>query len=138
VFKEIVAKVVTFIKQVEAELAGKTGPEKKAALVKLACAAIDIPYVPAWLENLFKPILITAVLDAVFKWINAATNGHVEAFPVTPDVTDALAMAAKGEIDGLVKGKAPVEIPVVRTPEAPNITDINAKFDALVKERLAA
>jgi hypothetical protein len=137
-FKEIVGKVVSFVKQVEVELAGKTGAEKRAAVIKFVCEAIDLPFVPNWLENMFKPMAVGKVVDAVFKWINAATNGHVEAFPATPDTTDKLAIAAQTEIAGEAKGKPPVEIPVEKTPEAPNITDINAKFEALVKEKLAA
>ena len=136
--KEIVGKVVAFVKQVEVELAGKTGAEKKAAVIKLVCGAIDIPLVPNWFENMFKPALVTAIIDAVFKWINASTNGHVEAFPKTDDTTATLADIAQKELVGAAKGEAPVEIPVTKTPEAPNITDINAKFDALVKEKLAA
>ena len=136
--KEIVGKIVAFVKQVEVELAGKTGAEKKAAVIKLVCAAINIPFVPDWLENMFKPMAVTAIIDAIFKWINAATNGHVEAFPVTEDTTAALAEAAQRELVSAAKGETPVEIPVTKTAEAPNITDINAKFDALVKEKLAA
>jgi hypothetical protein len=136
--KEIVGKIVSFVKQAETELAGKTGPEKKAAVIKLACGAIDIPFVPNWLENIFKPMAAGAIIDAVFKWINASTNGHVEAFPVTSDTTAALADAAQKELTAAAKGEAPVEIPVTKTAEAPNITDINAKFDALVKEKLTA
>jgi hypothetical protein len=136
--KEIIGKIVEFVKQVEVELAGKTGAEKKAAVIKLVCGAIDIPFVPAWLENIFKPMAVTAIIDVIFKWMSAPTNGHVEAFPVTPDTTAALAMAAQKELVGAAKGETPVEIPVTKTAEAPNITDINAKFDALVKERLAA
>jgi hypothetical protein len=136
--KEIVEKIAGFVKQVEVALAGKTGAEKRAALIKLVCEAIDIPFVPNWLENMFKPMAVGAIFDAVFKWINGATNGHVEAFPVTPDTTAALAMAAQREIIGAAKGETPIEIPVTKTAEAPNITDINAKFDALVKEKLAA
>ena len=136
--KELITKIVNFAKQVEVELAGKSGAEKKAAVVKLVCGAIDIPFVPNWLENMFKPAIVTAVIDAIFKWINGATNGHVEAFPVTPDTTEALAEPAKKEIIGAAKGELPVEIPVTKTAEAPNITDINARFDALVKEKLAA
>ena len=137
-FKEIVRKVVAFVKQVEVELAGKTGAEKKAAVIKLVCAAIDIPFVPNWLENLFKPMLAGAIIDAIFKWLNAATNGHVEAFPATEDAAAALADAAKKELAGAALGKTPVDIPVTKTAEAPSVTDINAKFDALVKEKLAA
>ena len=136
--KEIVGKVLAFVKQVEVELAGKTGAEKKAAVIKLVCAAIDIPFVPNWLENMFKPMAVGAIIDAIFKWINGATNGHVEAFPVTEDTTAVLAAAAKQELIGAAKGEPPVEIPVTKTAEAPNITDINARFDALVKEKLAA
>jgi hypothetical protein len=136
--KEIVGKVVAFVKQVEVELAGKTGAERRAAVIKLVCAAIDIPFVPNWLENMFKPMAVGAIIDVIFKWINASTNGHVEAFPVTEDTTAILAEAAQKELAGAAKGEAPVEIPVTKTAEVPNITDINAKFDALVKEKLAA
>jgi hypothetical protein len=137
-FKEIIGKIVGFVKQVEVALTGKTRAEKKAAVVKLVCEAIDIPFVPNWLENMFKPMAVTALIDAIFKWMNGSTNGHVDAFPVTPDTVDALADIAQKEIAAAVKGEIPVEIPVTKTPEAPNISDINAKFDALVKEKLAA
>ena len=120
--KEIIEKIVNFVKQVEVALAGKTGAEKRAALIKLVCEAIDIPFVPNWLENLFKPALVTAIIDAVFKWINSVTGGHVEAFPVTEDTTAALADAAQKELVGAAMGKAPVEIPVEKTAEAPNIS----------------
>jgi hypothetical protein len=136
--KEIIAKVVIFVKQVEVELAGKTGAEKKAAAVKLACGAIDIPFVPNWIENIFKPMAVTAIIDWLFKWLNGSTNGHVEAFPVTPETTAVLAEVVQKELVSAAKGETPVEIPVTKTPEAPNIIDINAKFDALVKEKLAA
>jgi hypothetical protein len=136
--KEIIGKIVNFVKQVEVELAGKTGAEKKAAVIKLVCGAIDIPFVPAWLENIFKPMAVTAFVDTIFKWLNGSTNGHVEAFPETPETITTLAEVTRKELVGAAKGEAPVEIPVTKTPEAPNITDINAKFDALVKEKLAA
>ncbi|MDR1133535.1 MAG: hypothetical protein LBL05_05190 [Synergistaceae bacterium] len=136
-FKEIVGKIVAFVKQVEVEFAGKTGAEKRAALIKLVCGAIDIPFVPAWIENIFKPMAVGTIFDAIFKFINACTNGHIEAFPVTPDTTAALAEAARKEISGVAKGEAPVEIPVEKTAEVPNISDVNAKFDALVKEKLS-
>jgi hypothetical protein len=137
-FKDIVAKVVEFMKKTEVELAGKSGAEKKAAVIKLVCGAIDIPFVPNWLENMFKPMAVTAIIDAIFNWVSAPTNGHVEAFPVTPDTTAALADIAQKELVGAAKGAAPVEIPVVKTAEAPNVTDINDKFQALVKEKLSA
>jgi hypothetical protein len=136
--KEIIEKIVSIAKQVEVALAGKTGAEKRAALIKLVCAAINIPFVPDWLENMFKPMAVGAIFDAIFKWINGSTNGHIEAFPVTPETTEALAEAAKKEIIGAAQGEPPIEIPVEKTTEAPNITDINAKFDALVKEKLSA
>jgi hypothetical protein len=137
-WKEIVEKIVGFAKQVEVTLRDKTGAEKRAALIKLVCDAIDIPFVPNWLESIFKPMAVGAIFDTIFKWINGSTNGHVEAFPVTPETTAVLVEAAKKELVGAAKGIVPVDIPVTKTPEAPNITDINAKFDALVKEKLAA
>jgi hypothetical protein len=61
--KEIVGKIVEFVKQVEVALAGKTGAEKKAAVIKLVCEAIDIPFVPNWIENLFKPTVYSVYLS---------------------------------------------------------------------------
>jgi hypothetical protein len=137
-FKDIVGKVLNFVKQVEIDLSGKTGAEKKAAVIKLACEAIDIPFVPNWIENIIKPMAVTAIIDAAFKWMSGPTNGHVESFPVTENTTAALAEAVQKDLVAAAKGEAPVEIPVTKTAEAPNITDINARFDALVKEKLAA
>jgi hypothetical protein len=136
--KEIVGKIVEFVKHVEVALAGKAGAEKKAAVIKLVCEAIDVPFVPNWIENLFKPMIVTAIIEPIFNWISACTNGHVEAFPVTPDKTAVIAEFVKEELVGAAKGQTTVEIPVTKTAEAPNITDINRKFDALVKEKLAA
>jgi hypothetical protein len=136
-FKEIVAKVIAFVKQAEAEMAGKTGAEKKAAVVKLACAAIDIPFVPNWLENMFKPILVSALVDIIVKWWNAATGGHIDAIPASDANADMTAKAVQAELAAAARGEV-IELPGERTAEAPNITDINARFDALVKEKLAA
>jgi hypothetical protein len=136
--KEIIEKIVSVAKQVEVALAGKTGEEKRAALINLVCGAINIPFVPDWFENMFKPMVVGKIFDVIFKWINGSTNGHVEVFPVTPETTEALAEAAKKEIIGAAKGEAPVDIPVTKTAEVPNIIDVNAKFDALIKEKLSA
>jgi hypothetical protein len=134
--KEIILKIVTFVKQAEVDLAGKTGAEKKAAVIKLACGAIDIPFVPNWLENMFMPILVSALVDIIVKWWNAATGGHIESIPAgSEDMTE---KAVKAELAAAVKGEI-IELPAKeKTAETPNITDINARFDALVKEKLAA
>jgi hypothetical protein len=136
-FKEIVAKVIAFVKQAEVDLAGKTGAEKKAAVIKLVCGTIDIPLVPNWIENIFKPMLVSALVDIIVKWWNAATGGHIDAIPANDANADMTAKAVQAELAAAARGKV-IELPCEKTAEAPNITDINARFDALVKEKLAA
>jgi hypothetical protein len=104
---------------------------------KLVCGAVNLPFVPDWIESRIKPMVVGSIVDSVFKWVNSVTNGHIEAFPVTPDTTEALAEAAQRELVATATGKAPAEAVVTKTAEAPNIADINAKFDALVRKKLA-
>jgi transcriptional regulator with XRE-family HTH domain len=66
-WKEIVAKAQELIKLAET-LAGKTGPEKRAIVVSGMCEAINIPFVPEWLEGLFEPPLYGFIDWGVAFW----------------------------------------------------------------------
>jgi hypothetical protein len=117
--KTIAAKAQELIKFAEG-LKDKTGPEKKAIVVKGMCEAIDVPFVPEWIEGLFEPALYGFVVDTAVKWWNRLTGHELGNIIVGDDAAEVMAEAVQSELKAAAAGKDA------------GAEEIGAKFDALL------
>jgi hypothetical protein len=108
-WRNIAAKVIELIKWAET-LAGKTGPEKKALVVKGLCGAVDIPFMPEWAEGLIEPPLYGFIADFLVGVWNRVTGHALEKIPEGPEVTEEMAEMVKQELKAAATGtKADIE-----------------------------
>ena len=79
-WQKIVAKAHEFIKIAEG-FSEMSGAQKRAHVIKAMCDAIDLPYVPQWLENIIEPIIYGYVIDLCVKYWNQVTGHQLENIP---------------------------------------------------------
>jgi hypothetical protein len=84
-WREIKEKTFGLIQWAEKELTGKSGAEKRAAVVAKLCAIIDIPYIPDWLEGMVEPVLYGWVVDKTCNLLNILTEHAFEALSLSPE-----------------------------------------------------
>jgi hypothetical protein len=107
-WKEIMAKALVLIKFAET-LAGKTGPEKRAIVVAGLCKAINIPFMPDWMEGLLEPPAYGFIIDWAVGFWNRVTGHNLDLIPESEEVTEKLTEAVKIELKaaalGVLSGK---------------------------------
>ena len=84
-WQKIKERAIELVKWAERELSGKTGAEKRAAVVTKMCALIGIPYLPEWIEVMFEPILYGWVVDKVCNFLNILTEHDITAIALNPE-----------------------------------------------------
>ena len=120
-WQKVVAKAQELIKYAEG-MKDKTGPEKKAIVVKLLCDEINIPGVPDWIERMIEPPLYGFIVDLLVKWWNSLTGHQLETIPENDAITAQMADVVKQEIAS-ISSNTPLDV-----------VDINSKFDALLEQ----
>jgi hypothetical protein len=100
-WKKIKELAIELAQWAEKELKGKTGAEKRAAVVGKMCAVIDIPFIPDWLEGMFEPILYGWIVDNVCNFLNILTEHDIAGVELTPEqiakVAELIAVTPAGE-----------------------------------------
>ena len=122
-WKNIVIKAQELIKFAEG-LKDKTGPERKAIVITGLCDAINLPFIPDWLEKIIEPILYGFIIDVLVKWWNYLTG------------RDLLTLVDNAETAAVMAGIVVQEIKALATGTVVNVTDVEAKFNVL-KESVA-
>lgn len=69
------------VEKVAPAVGGLTGEEKKKLAVDLINKAVDIPYLPEWVEGKILNIVIDLIIATINKWL-----GHAWAKIVTPEI----------------------------------------------------
>lgn len=61
-------QVIKAVEQVERELIGKKGREKRDLAVRLINAAVDIPWLPEWIEAILFGFMVDLVVHVCNRW----------------------------------------------------------------------
>jgi hypothetical protein len=134
-WRKIKETAFELVQWAEKELAGKTGKEKRAAVVRKMCELLNVPYVPEWLEGMFEPILYAWIVDRVCNVMNILTNHDMASVTLTPEqVTKAaglIAVTQAGEEVLPNEACLPDKIVDVLTRPEP---DLDARLTALCEE----
>ena len=136
-FSKIVKKAQELILWAEGTMRDKTGPERKKAVVAALSEAIDIPFVPEWIEGLFEPLLYGFVVDAAVKWWNALTGHRIEEIELTPEIAAKTETAVRAEIKGTAAERLPDVVPGADPKTGESLT-ADRKFDALLEKYAVA
>jgi hypothetical protein len=118
-WKKIVSMAMDLVAQIEYELKGKTGPEKKKLVVERLVKAIDIPFVPDSLETPIERIVYGYLVDQICEWFNTLSNRDFEELKLSD--------AQKEEIVAMIELK-PEEL---ISPELLEGESVNRKLNAL-------
>ncbi|MDR1378472.1 MAG: hypothetical protein LBJ36_05420 [Synergistaceae bacterium] len=118
-WKKIVSMAMDLVAQIEYELKGKTGPEKKKLVIELLVKAIDIPFVPDSLETPIERVVYGYLIDQVCGWLNTLSDRKF----ANLELTD----AQKEEIVAMIELK-PEEL---ISPELLKGESVDDKLDAL-------
>jgi hypothetical protein len=78
-------RAIELVQWAEKALAGRTGAEKRAAVVAKLAEIIDIPFVPDWIEGMFEPILYGWAVDKACNCLNILTGHAIAAAELTPE-----------------------------------------------------
>jgi hypothetical protein len=122
-WKTIKEKALELVQWAEKELQGKTGAEKRAAVVAKLCVVINIPYVPEWLEGLFEPLVYGVVVDKVCNLLNILTEHSFAEAELTPEqsakAADLITVTPDGEdVVPHESSIAPEDIKLLRAAES--------------------
>ncbi|MDR1649032.1 MAG: hypothetical protein LBR71_02120 [Synergistaceae bacterium] len=133
-WQDIKETVFGLVHWAEKELPGKSGAGKRAAVVEKACAIINIPYLPDWIENMFKPILIGWIADKVCNVFNILFEHDFGNTELTPEQVSKAAglVEATPRGTGIVPDEADLPIKVVAAVREAG--DIDAKLARLYEE----
>jgi len=130
-WKKIVAKAQELALQAEA-IKGLSGPEKRTYVIKATSSAIDIPFVPEWMENIIEPILYGFIVDSIIKWWNALTDKNISQIELTPEIMAKTETAVLAEAKGKVDAKLPNSVPIADLKTGESGLTVDQKFDALL------
>jgi hypothetical protein len=115
----------------EKNLTGKTGAEKRAAVVAKLCALIDIPYVPEWLEGMIEPILYGFVVDAACNLWNLLFGHTFVNAELTPEQTAKAAELITVTPTGESRLPSEEDLPIKVASLIAEAPDVDAKLSAL-------
>ena len=82
----------------ERNLKGKSGEEKRAAVIERACDAIDVPFVPEFVERPVKRWVFGMIVDAVVEKINWLSDWLFGDIQPTEEQIDKLAEVANAPL----------------------------------------
>jgi hypothetical protein len=74
-WKDLVARIMALVRWAEQELKGKTGAEKRNAVIDKAVALINFPFVPDWIETPIERIVYGYLIDQGCRWFNVLGDG---------------------------------------------------------------
>jgi hypothetical protein len=123
-YKAIAGRVL----EVEKALKGKSGEEKKAAVIDYIANLIDIPYIPAFIENPAKKAAIGFAVDYIVEKFNVITDWNFADAEVSNEALIKLAGIADKPIAVLLDD--PKAIPSAATIDE-KINAAVAKYDSL-------
>jgi hypothetical protein len=84
-WEKIKQQALEWVQWAERELSGKSGSEKRKAVVSKLCDVIDIPMVPGFVEAIFEPIVYGWVVDKVCNVLNILTDGDFKDVVLTQE-----------------------------------------------------
>jgi hypothetical protein len=126
-WNKIVTTVMELVAWAERELSGKTGAEKRKAVVEKAVVMINIPFVPDFLETPIERVVYGYLIDRAVGWFNLLGNG------VFGNLFSELNFAQVGQVVDLINTDVvPVEEILEDIPEISiGISSVDDKLNAL-------
>jgi hypothetical protein len=85
--QKIKETIFRLVQWAEKEMIGKSGKEKRAAVVTKACELTDWPYIPDWIEVMFEPVLYGWLVDGACNLWNILFGHAFTSADLTPEQT---------------------------------------------------
>jgi hypothetical protein len=126
-WEKIKAEAQKLVLWAEQNLRDKSGIDRRKAVISKMCEAIDLPYVPGFVEGFIEPILYGFVVDAVVKVWDLVTGKAFGALSLSPEVVGKTGELINAAVSG---GLPPVDLAgfAAETSGLP----LDEKFDALL------